>query len=385
MSPTLTSRSCCGDSNSPQAASGPTAANTAVVKFHTSLNVSDLARSIGFYRLLFDCEPAKQRPDYAKFELSEPSLVLSLIPGRPAPGGGLNHFGLRVTSAETLVETQRRLELGGIRTQREDGVECCYARQTKFWVADPDQFLWEIHILHEDTDEHGDGEVPKAGQLQSAAFSTAAAPADSTAAATGPGTGTDSSSGSGRAVWRHRIGEPIPVRLSEADHSVHEAELEGTANLSPASFSLPALLREIHRILRPGGTLRLHGLTGDHPLNEPLTALPGPAAAVKHVPSHREVVTALLDAGFLQPKLETLSVKAHFTVGGTALREIVVTAAKPGHRPPAKPHTAIYLGPHAAVTGDHGLVFPGGEPVALNVHDWQTLSRSAAAGDFLLL
>lgn len=351
-----------------------------MVKFHTSLNVQDLARAIGFYRLLFGCEPAKQRPDYAKFELSEPPLVLSLIPGRPAPGGGgLNHFGLRVTSAETLVETQRRLELGGIRTQREDGVECCYARQTKFWVADPDQLLWEIYILHEDTDDHGDGEVPEASQLQSAAFSTSAASANSTAAATGTGTS------SGRTVWRHRIGEPIPVRLSQADHSVHEAELEGTANLSPASFSLPALLREIHRVLRPGGTLRLHGLTGDHPLAEPLPTLPGPAAAVKHVPSHREVVTALLDAGFLQPKLETLSAKAHFTVGGIALREIVITAAKPGHRTAITPHTAIYLGPHAAVTGDHGLVFPAGEPVALNVHDWQTLSRSAAARDFLLL
>ena len=45
---------------------------------------------------------------------------------------------------------QRRLEMAGLRTEREDGVECCYARQTKFWVTDPDKALWEVYVFHED-------------------------------------------------------------------------------------------------------------------------------------------------------------------------------------------------------------------------------------------
>ena len=48
------------------------------VRFHLSLNVSDLGRSVAFYRTLFNLEPAKRRPDYAKFELESPPLVLSL-------------------------------------------------------------------------------------------------------------------------------------------------------------------------------------------------------------------------------------------------------------------------------------------------------------------
>jgi hypothetical protein len=32
---------------------------TLPVKFHISLNVADLERSVKFYQLLFDCEPAK--------------------------------------------------------------------------------------------------------------------------------------------------------------------------------------------------------------------------------------------------------------------------------------------------------------------------------------
>lgn len=113
-------------------------------KFHVSLNVTDLANSIRFYQLLLGCKPVKHQVDYAKFELTEPPFVLSLIPAKTLSGSGsVNHFGLRVPHAENLVETQRRLELAGIATQREDGVECCYAKQSKFWVADPDQLLWE--------------------------------------------------------------------------------------------------------------------------------------------------------------------------------------------------------------------------------------------------
>ena len=61
-----------------------TAIDAALLKFHTSLNVSDLTRSVEFYRALLGVEPAKVRDNYAKFDLAEPPLVLSLIPGRPA-------------------------------------------------------------------------------------------------------------------------------------------------------------------------------------------------------------------------------------------------------------------------------------------------------------
>lgn len=66
--------------------------------FHTSLSVSDLNRSIAFYRALPGMEPAKQRPDFAKFELAEPALVLSLIPSPVALGGTLNHAGFRLAN-----------------------------------------------------------------------------------------------------------------------------------------------------------------------------------------------------------------------------------------------------------------------------------------------
>ena len=103
--------------------------------FHVSLNVTDLTRSIAFYEVLFAQPPAKRRDDYAKFEVADPPLVLSLEPARRVTGTTLNHLGLRMVAPEALVDVQRRLEEHGFATRRENGVACCYARQTKFWVV----------------------------------------------------------------------------------------------------------------------------------------------------------------------------------------------------------------------------------------------------------
>src|SRR5580692_4072424 len=124
-----------------------------VVKFHVSLNAADVAQSVDFYRKLLGAEPARQTPDYAKFEIDEPPLALSLIPGRPNASGPLNHLGIRLRDFENMIAMQTRLETAGIKTNREDGVQCCHSRQTKFWVNDPNRVLWEFYILHDDHDE----------------------------------------------------------------------------------------------------------------------------------------------------------------------------------------------------------------------------------------
>jgi catechol 2,3-dioxygenase-like lactoylglutathione lyase family enzyme len=130
---------------------------TEVVKFHVSLNVSDLPRSLAFYQALLGTAAVKAYSDYAKFEVEEPPVVLSLKPQRAVKGGPLNHLGLRVKTSEELVAIQRRLEAAGHRTSRQDDVRCCYAHQTKFWVADPDDTLWEVYLLHADFERWGEG------------------------------------------------------------------------------------------------------------------------------------------------------------------------------------------------------------------------------------
>src|SRR5262245_26451528 len=123
--------------------------------FHVSLNVTDLARSIAFYEVLFALPPAKRQHDYAKFEVADPPLVLSLEPARRVKGTTLNHLGLRMPAADALVDVQRRLEEHGFSTRRENGVACCYAKQTKFWVRDPDGRRWEVYVREEDLEHRG--------------------------------------------------------------------------------------------------------------------------------------------------------------------------------------------------------------------------------------
>lgn len=129
---------------------------TSVVKFHASLNVSDLDRSIRFYTALFGQEPVKVYPDYAKFELDEPPLVLSLKPKRACAGGPLNHLGLRFVRMEELEALRERLRQVGARFGAQDDVKCCYARQTKLWITDPDETMWEAYVLHDDVPDWGE-------------------------------------------------------------------------------------------------------------------------------------------------------------------------------------------------------------------------------------
>jgi catechol 2,3-dioxygenase-like lactoylglutathione lyase family enzyme len=129
-------------------------------RFQVSLLVSDPVRSVAFYRVLLGCEPGTFSKSLARFEMDRPSLALTLYPGSRQPGGALNHVGLRVPDSAMLVAIQRRLEEAGIATQSQEGVECCYARSTKFWVADPDRTLWELYTLEADIDHSGFDDPP---------------------------------------------------------------------------------------------------------------------------------------------------------------------------------------------------------------------------------
>lgn len=144
------------DTRSATAPNRTPAGATAVVKFHASLNVSDLPRAVRFYGALFGVGPAKHYPDYAKFEVDEPPLVLSLKPKRACAGGPLNHLGLRVLTVDHLRAIQARLKAVDAPIGQQDEVKCCYAYQSKIWVTDPDQTMWEIYVLHDDVPDWGE-------------------------------------------------------------------------------------------------------------------------------------------------------------------------------------------------------------------------------------
>lgn len=130
-------------------------------RFHVALNVLDLARSVGFYRVILGLDPDKLHSGYARFLLDSPALVLSLNEvGELRTGNRVAHFGLRLGSSAALAQARARVVGSGLAVRDQLQTLCCHAVQDKFWVVDPDGNEWELYEVTDDHPEHG--EVPKA-------------------------------------------------------------------------------------------------------------------------------------------------------------------------------------------------------------------------------
>src|SRR5690242_13511554 len=116
-----------------------------------ALNVNDIDEAVSFYTALFGTEPAKRRPGYANFAVTEPPLKLVLLEN-PGQGGTLNHLGVEVDSPDKVDAEQARLAQVSLGAIDERDTTCCYARQDKFWVTGaPDGERWEIYTVLEDS------------------------------------------------------------------------------------------------------------------------------------------------------------------------------------------------------------------------------------------
>ena len=137
------------------------------LKAHLAINVKDVEKSIEFYRKLFGIEPSKVRNGYAKFNVSNPPINFTLneLPINERDlfcrfcgaafsvglfKGALSHLGIQVRSTEDVLAIRERWIKEGLTPRDEMGTECCYARQDKAWVHDPDGNEWEVFVVLED-------------------------------------------------------------------------------------------------------------------------------------------------------------------------------------------------------------------------------------------
>ncbi|MCX2741796.1 ArsI/CadI family heavy metal resistance metalloenzyme [Pontibacter anaerobius] len=121
-------------------------------RMHVSLYVSDISKTTEFYTSFFGQEPAKVKPNYAKYILDTPSLIISFVENPERVQQNFGHLGFQV---ETQQELEQRLEVAkahSLVSKEEIGTACCYAVQDKFWVEDPDGVQWEVYYFHEDAE-----------------------------------------------------------------------------------------------------------------------------------------------------------------------------------------------------------------------------------------
>jgi catechol 2,3-dioxygenase-like lactoylglutathione lyase family enzyme len=117
-----------------------------------ALRVADLEGSIAFYSKLFGAEPAKRRPGYANFAITEPPLKLVLIEGTAGEPTRMDHLGVEVETTDEVTAATSRLAAAGLATATEEDTACCYAVQDKVWVTGPGDEPWEVYVVKGDAD-----------------------------------------------------------------------------------------------------------------------------------------------------------------------------------------------------------------------------------------
>jgi catechol 2,3-dioxygenase-like lactoylglutathione lyase family enzyme len=118
------------------------------LKTHVALNVSNIEKSVEFYHAMLGVTPVKNKGDYAKFDLTNPPLNLTLnLSKEIKSGGALSHLGIQVESSEDVKAAIERFQAAGLALEVEDNTECCYALQDKVWVTDPDGNRWEVFVV----------------------------------------------------------------------------------------------------------------------------------------------------------------------------------------------------------------------------------------------
>jgi lactoylglutathione lyase len=138
------------------------AAEVHMSRLQLALNVDDLDEAITFYSKLFGVAPAKVKPGYANFAVSEPPLKLVLLEN-PGNGGTINHLGVEVASSEQVRAEIARLTGEGLFTDEEIGATCCFATQDKAWVTGPAGEKWEVYTVLADSDTFGTSPEPRDG------------------------------------------------------------------------------------------------------------------------------------------------------------------------------------------------------------------------------
>ncbi len=120
------------------------------LKAHLALNVRNVEQSVSFYQKMLGIEPSKVRPGYAKFDVQNPPLNLTLNEVAFKERGALSHLGIQVGSTDDVLAMRQKWEAAGLVTRDEMQTNCCYATQDKTWVRDPDGNEWEAFVVLRD-------------------------------------------------------------------------------------------------------------------------------------------------------------------------------------------------------------------------------------------
>lgn len=145
------------------------------------------------------------------------------------------------------------------------------------------------------------------------------------------------------------------------------------------------LVREIARVLRPGGRVAISDIISDEPVPEAFKSDPELwSGCISGAFTEEGFLRAFADAGFLALRYDRWESEPWKVVQGIEFRSVTLTAVKADPAPCLdRGHAVLYRGPYASITDDEGHVYPRGARMAVCERTYRFLTEGPLHADFI--
>ena len=145
------------------------------------------------------------------------------------------------------------------------------------------------------------------------------------------------------------------------------------------------LIREIFRVVKPGGRVAISDIISDELVPEHLKQDPHLwSGCISGALQEYEFLEAFIKAGFIAVSYDKWENRPWQVVEGLEFRSVTITAVKPQNEPCIdKGHAVIYRGPYSEVYDDEGHVYLRGQRMAVCERNFKLLTGDTYGDDFI--